>query len=57
MVKWKPQGICKPKLYHFSKLDNYLQNKIALKLHQCRFENLPVCSNLYKNNTLKNSNF
>ena len=24
-----------------------------LKLHSCRFENLPICSNSYKNNILK----
>ena len=28
-----------------------------LKVHYCRSENLPIRSNLYKNNTLKNSHF
>ena len=25
----------------------------ALKVHQCRFENLPICLCLYENNTLQ----
>ena len=29
------------------------QFKTRLKVHYCRFENLLICSNLYKNNTLK----
>ena len=28
-------------------------DKIHLKVHKCRFENLPVCSWSYKSNTLK----
>ena len=28
-----------------------------LKVHQCKFENLAICSNSYKNNTLKISHF
>ena len=28
-------------------------NYVTLKVHLCRFENLPICSNSYKNNTLK----
>ena len=28
-----------------------------LKGHLCRCENLPICSNLYENNTLKVSHF
>ena len=29
--------------------------EILLKAHQCKFENFPLCSNWYKNNTLKSS--
>ena len=28
-------------------------NLLEFKVHWCRFENLPICSCLYKNNTLK----
>ena len=30
-----------------------IKTKYKLKIHQCRIENLPICSNSYKNNTLK----
>ena len=30
-----------------------LQYFLSLKVHQCRFENHPICSCSYKNNTLK----
>ena len=37
----------------------YLQKKLhfSLKVHQCRFENFPICSRSYENNTLRVSQF
>ena len=39
-------------LHHTYKVCFY-KTKINLKVHYCRFENLPVCSYSYKNTTLK----
>ena len=36
---------------HFSLQD--VKKNVLLKVHLCRFENLPIYSNLYKNNTVK----
>ena len=30
-----------------------IYDEAFLKVHECRFENLPICSNSCKNNTLK----
>ena len=37
----------------FELLKNNYFNNISLKVHQCRFENLPLCLRLYKSNALK----
>ena len=40
-------------LFEVKPIYSYVHKKLNLKVHSCRFENLPICSCSHKNNTLK----